>query len=366
MTEHLPVAVVGAGIIGANHAAAVLRHPRLRLAALVDPDTAATGVLAGTLAPGVSRYATLADAVAGEPIGLVAVCTPTGLHATAAEEALGAGAHVVVEKPLDVSLRRARHLADVAASAAARGLVASVVSQHRFDPASVATAAAVRSGSLGELTSAVASVPWWRGQAYYDSAEWRGTWRLDGGGALMNQGVHTVDLLVWLLGQPVEVFAYTTRMAHERIEVEDVAVAVLRFPSGALATLHATTAGHPGLGVRLQLQGSRGSAVIHDDQLEYLRTHASRANQAVEAVGPDEVWGAAKPADSFVVGHLRQYDDVVAAIDGNRPPGVTVHDGLVALAVVEAVYLSAALGRPIDVAGVLGGSYDEVRLEAAR
>lgn len=353
--DPIPVAVVGAGIIGANHAAAVLRHPRLRLAALVDPDTAATAALAGRLGGPLSRYASLAEALAAEPVGLVAVCTPTGLHAAAAEEALGAGAHVVVEKPLDVSVGSAKRLADVAAAAATRGLVASVVSQHRFDPASVATAAAVRSGSLGELTSAVASVPWWRGQAYYDSADWRGTWRLDGGGALMNQGVHTVDLLVWLLGRPAEVFAYTTRLAHRGIEVEDVAVAVLRFPSGALATLHATTAGHPGLGVRLQLQGTRGSAVIHDDQLEYLRTEGSPDVGALEAVGPTEVWGAAKPADSFVVGHLRQYDDVVDAIDTNRPPGVTVDDGLMALAVVEAVYLSAKLGRPIDVAQVLKG-----------
>jgi UDP-N-acetyl-2-amino-2-deoxyglucuronate dehydrogenase len=362
MSERIPVAVVGAGIIGANHAAAVLRQPRLRLTALVDPDTTATRNLADRLGGAPARYPSLADAFAAEPIGLVAVCTPTGLHATVAEEALDGGAHVVIEKPLDVSLHRARRLADVAAAAATRGLVASVVSQHRFDPASVATAAAVQSGSLGELTSAVASVPWWRGQAYYDSADWRGTWRLDGGGALMNQGVHTVDLLVWLLGPPAEVFAYTNRLSHQHIEVEDVAVAVLRFPSGALATLHATTAGHPGLGVRLQLQGSRGSAVIHDDQLEYLRTEGSSDTEA-DVVGPGEVWGAAKPADSFVVGHVRQYDDVVAAIDGNRPPGVTVHDGLVALAVVEAVYLSAKLGRPIDVAEVLRG---ELHVEAAR
>jgi predicted dehydrogenase len=369
----MPVTVVGAGTIGANHAAAVLRHPRLHLTALVDPDTTATRDLADRLAGAAdaagppSQYTNLAEALATEPVGLVAVCAPTGLHVAVAEEALAAGAHVVIEKPLDVSLHRARHFADVAAAAAARGLVTSVVSQHRFDPASVATAAAVHSGSLGEITSAVASVPWWRGQAYYDSAAWRGTWRLDGGGALMNQGVHTVDLLLWLLGQPAEVFAYTARLAHQRIEVEDVAVAVLRFTSGALATLHATTAGHPGLGVRLQLQGSRGSAVIHDDQLEYLHTDESLppqrkpANRTLETVGSDEVWGAAKPADSFVVGHLRQYDDVVKAIDGNRAPGVTVHDGLVALAVVEAVYLSATLGHPIDVADVLRGAYDDVQ-----
>ncbi|GIF45945.1 putative dehydrogenase [Asanoa ferruginea] len=357
----IPVGIVGAGIIGDAHAQAVARHPRLRLAAVIDQDPAARAALAAKT--GATAFADLADALAAGPIGLVAICTPTGLHVEQAEEALAAGVHVLVEKPLDAGPAAARRLADRADEFAAKGLVASVVSQHRFDPASVAVAAAVHGGGLGQITSAVATVPWWRAQSYYDSADWRGTRRLDGGGALMNQGVHTVDLLLWLLGAPVEVAAYTARLAHERIEVEDVAAATLRFASGALATLHATTAGHPGLGVRLQVHGTGGSAVIHDDQLEYL--HATGVERADDAVPASELRGAPKPDDSFVLGHLRQYDDVVAAIDGGRPPGVGLRDGLLAVAVVHAVYASAALGRPVAVDDVLAGSFDDLA-EAAR
>src|SRR5204863_394317 len=175
------------------------------------------------------EYLQVKDAVAAPDAGidLVAICTPSGLHAEDTELALAAGRHVFVEKPLDVSLPRARRLARLAVQAEQRGLVVSVVSQHRFDPASVAVAGALAAGRLGRVTSAVASVAWWRGQDYYDSAAWRGTWALDGGGALMNQGVHTVDLLGWLLGEPVEVFAHTGRLAHDGIEVEDVAVATI-------------------------------------------------------------------------------------------------------------------------------------------
>jgi UDP-N-acetyl-2-amino-2-deoxyglucuronate dehydrogenase len=364
------VAIVGAGVIGHNHAAAVLRHPRLRLAAIVDPDAAARRKLAervgDRVAPPPARFDSLTSALATGGIDLVAVCTPTGLHADLAAEALAADRHVLVEKPVDVSLSRARRLAELGTEAARRGVLSTVVSQHRFDPASVAVAQAVSAGRLGRITSAVASVAWWRPRDYYDSAAWRGTWALDGGGALMNQGVHTVDLLAWLLGRPVEVFAHTARLAHDAIEVEDVAVATVRFASGALAVLHATTAAYPGLAVRLQVHGDAGSAVLHDDRLEYFHVAAESSgatggplggaepdNQASRVVPAEELRGTPKPDDAFVLGHLRQYRDMVDAIENRRPPAVTLADGLTAMAVVHAVYRSATLHRPVDVAEVL-------------
>jgi predicted dehydrogenase len=376
MTGPIGVAVVGAGIIGRNHAAAIRRHPRLRVAAVVDPDESARSALAARLGHGAAEYDTLTDALgaAGNGIDLVAICTPSGLHAEAAEQALAAGRHVFIEKPLDVSLPRARRLARLAAHAEQRGLVATVVSQHRFDPASVAVAGALAAGRLGRVTSAVASIAWWRGQDYYSSARWRGTWQLDGGGAVMNQGVHTVDLLAWLLGRPADVFAYTGRLAHEKIDVEDVAVATLRFASGALGVLHATTAAYPGTAVRLAVHGDRGTAVLHDDQLEYFHAAGGQGedafgrpdvpaqppNQAAQLVSPEELRGAPKAADSFIAGHLRQYHDVVDAIDGRRPAAVRVDDALTALAVVRAIYLSAKLGRPVAVDDVLAGTFDNV------
>src|SRR5205814_1999671 len=250
----LPVAIVGCGIIAEVHAAAILRHPGLRIVALVDADSAACVRLVSRVPVGKPAvFGSMAAAFAAVALDLVVVCTPSGLHTARAREAVEAGKHVVIEKPLDASLARARAFA----AEPYPGQACAVISQHRFDPASVA----VKAADLGMLTSGVATVPWWRAQSYYDQAAWRGTWELDGGGALVNQGVHAVDLLLWLFGEPVEVSAYTGKLAHDRIEVEDVAAAVIRFSSGALATLHATTAGHPGLGVRLAVHGTRGSAV---------------------------------------------------------------------------------------------------------
>jgi predicted dehydrogenase len=366
MTDLINVAIVGSGIIGGNHADAILRHPRLRIVALVDAVDAANAALAARIDPPPSCHRTLGDALAAQQVDLVAICTPSGLHVEAAEQTLRAGAHLLVEKPLDVSLPKARAFAKVALEAESRGLVCAVVSQHRFDPAMVAVQRAAAAGRLGRLTSAVVSMPWWRDQAYYDSADWRGTWAFDGGGAVANQGIHLVDQMLALLGPPVEVTARTARVAHDRIEVEDLAVATLRFAGGALAVLHASTSAHPGLPVRLQVHGTRGSAVLHDDQLEYFHAADSdepAAAQARALVGAGDLYGAPKPADGFVVGHLRQYQDLVEAIDERRPPGVRVADGLLALATVRAVYVAATLGRPVQFDQVLDGVHDDVRPE---
>jgi UDP-N-acetyl-2-amino-2-deoxyglucuronate dehydrogenase len=354
----LRVAIVGSGIIGHNHAIAILRDPRLQIVALVDPVADANARLAEQLSLNAAGFATLEAALAGGDIDIVVITSPSGTHTPLAEVALAAGAHVIIEKPLDASLAAGRRLTELANAAAARGQVCSVISQHRFDPASVAVAQAVASGGFGRITSAVASVAWWRGQDYYDSAGWRGTWTQDGGGATFNQGVHTVDLLLWFLGRPVEVFAHTGVLAHERIEVEDVAVATVRFESGALAVLHATTAAYPGLSVRLQVHGSRGSAIIDDDQLEFYLDSSGRS--AADVVPAEDLKGAAKPADNFVVGHLRQIRDVVDAIVDGRAPAVRADDAMLALATVKAVYISAHLHAPVQIDAVINGEFDAV------
>jgi predicted dehydrogenase len=366
MSTPLRVALVGCGIIGLNHARAILKHPDLVVAALVDAVPAAATALADQLVAdyGAARPAefdSLAAALASADVDMVVICTPSGLHVALAQEALAAGTHVVIEKPLDVSLPRAREILELSRRAERDGLVVSVISQHRFDPASKVVAEAAHSGAFGRLTSGVASVAWWRTQDYYDSGQWRGTWELDGGGAVMNQGVHTVDLLVWFLGTPVEIDARTALLAHERVEVEDVAVATIRFESGALAVLHATTAAYPGLSVRLQVHGDRGSVIIDDDQLEYFGTADSGGgNRAAELVPAGELRGGDRGPEQFVVGHLRQYEDIVDAVREHRAPGVTVADAFLSLAVVRAVYLSATLGRPVRLDDVLDGSLDDV------
>jgi len=367
----LGVVIVGCGIIAVNHVNAIARQPELEVVALVDVDGAAARSLAEHAASVSGKrpavFGSLGDALAAGRTDLVVICTPSGLHVSLATEAVEAGCHVVIEKPLDVSLPRARRIAELATEAAVRGLVVSVISQHRFDPASVAVHAAIRSGDFGRLTSGIASIAWWRPQEYYDQATWRGTWELDGGGAAMNQGVHTIDLLLWMFGKPIDVSARTALLAHERIEVEDTLVATVAFESGALAVIHATTAANPETGTRLQVHGSAGSAIIEDDQLSYFAT-AGRGdsdsdrpvNRAAALVPAEHLHGNPRAADAFVKGHLRQYDDIVGAIRDSRQPGVRVQDALLALAVIRALYLSATLGRTVAIDEVLDGSLDGI------
>jgi UDP-N-acetyl-2-amino-2-deoxyglucuronate dehydrogenase len=375
-------AVVGCGVIGRLHAEVLAAGETTALSVLVDIDPAAAiGVadhvvdLFGGQAPAV--VTSLSEALARDDVDAVAVCVPSGLHTQVSVAVLESVRHLVVEKPLDVSVAAAAAIADAAAAVPA-GTVATVISQHRFDPGSVAVHRAIADGRFGRVTSAVATVSWWRSQTYYDSGDWRGTWALDGGGALMNQGVHTVDLLLWFLGRPIDVVAHTALLAHERLEVEDTVAAVVRFESGALATLHATTAAYPGLTVRLQVMGDEGSAVIDNDRLFYFHSRPQGGawaeggagvgpdrglggsdNQAAAVVGPEESGrqlGGGPGTSAMFIGHNRQYQDVVDAILTGRPPRVTVEDALLALATVQAVYESARSGAPVRVSDILDGT----------
>ena len=376
----LRVGIVGCGVIGRHHAAVLAAHPRFDVTMLIDAavDTAerVATLLADDHAVARPRVADSIDAVVspGAPVDLVVICTPSGTHLDLAAQTVAAGLHTVIEKPLDVDLAKARVFAELAADAGTRGLHVSVISQHRFDAASVAVHDAVTDGRLGRITSAVASVAWWRSQDYYDSGDWRGTWALDGGGAAMNQGVHTVDLLRWCLGRPVDVFAHTALLAHDGVEVEDTVVATVRFASGALAVIHATTAAYPGLTVRLQVHGSRGSAVIDNDRLDYFHVGApvGQAQAAVGAITGGSVIGnmaeaevgfaetSAAPvrADAFVAGHRRQYDAIARSIDTGVLTSVSVSEAMLSLALVRAIYLSSTLDERIDYDDVLAGRYD--------
>lgn len=370
----LSVAIVGSGSIAMTHMSIVIGHAGFELVALVDPKQAHADALIEALsmqdpaAPHPQFFTTLEEALAARRFDVIVITTPSGDHVDLAIKAAESGAHVLVEKPVDVSVAQAQRLLQVADRVKDRGQVISVVSQHRFDPASRIVKKAIEDGAFGRLTSAVASVAWWRTQDYYDSGDWRGTWELDGGGAVMNQGVHTVDLLLWMFGRPTAISAETALIAHDRVEVEDVAVATIRFESGALATLHATTAAFPGLSVRLQVHGSRGSAVIDDDQLEYFAalapddddlTGGGRVpNRASELVSGEHLGGHPKSPGWFPRAHGRQYDDFFTAITESLAPGVTVGDAILSLAAVRSIYLAATLGITITFDDVLSGKYD--------
>jgi UDP-N-acetyl-2-amino-2-deoxyglucuronate dehydrogenase len=347
-SQKLRFALVGAGMIGGVHAAALAELTDVaELVAVVDNDLAKAQALAQRY--GADASTDLDAVLRRDDVDAVTICTPSGLHADGAVAALDAGKHVVVEKPVEVTLAAADRILDAEKRS---GRTVAVISQHRFDRSTEKVLAAVRDGHLGTITSAIASHAWWRGQTYYDSGDWRGTWALDGGGAIMNQTVHTINLMITTVGTPVEVFAYTGCLAHERIEVEDTAVAVVKFASGALGMIHGTTAAYPGLDASLRVFGSKGSAVISNDELVFLHENAGDAPE----IAMSEMTGLNQVTDEYALApediplgraHRRQLADFVEAVRTGRPPRVGTAEARTALSVILAMYSSAATGKPV-------------------
>jgi UDP-N-acetyl-2-amino-2-deoxyglucuronate dehydrogenase len=356
----IQLALVGAGVIGTIHGAVISElADQIDLVAVVDLHRERAEKLAAE--NGGTAFTALTDALEAREIDVVSVCTPTGRHGEIAIEALKAGKHVIIEKPAETTVAKTD---EIIAAQRRAGTQVAVISQHRFDPATEVAVAAISNGELGRLTSGIASIDWWRGQTYYDSGDWRGTWALDGGGALMNQGVHTIDLLVATMGRPVEVFAYTGTLAHERIEVEDVAVGVVRFENGALGVLHATTAAYPGLSARLQVHGDRGSIVIDNDKLAFVHVTPSGSSAEERAYGepgaainqiaefPDASGAAAQTAGSnpgqlAIDAHRRQYENFLAALAGKESLRVDLETNRQSIGVITGVYESARTGKPV-------------------
>jgi predicted dehydrogenase len=255
---------------------------------------------------------------------------------------------VIVEKPLEITLKRCDEIIRACDKA---GVRLATIFPSRFHDASRQLKRAVEAGRFGRLTLGDAYVKWHRTQAYYDSGAWRGTWELDGGGALMNQAIHSVDLLQWLMGPVAEIRAYTATLAHERIAVEDTAVASLRFESGALGTIEATTAAWPGYLKRIELHGSQGSAMIEEEDIvKWDFAKKDRADAAIlrqMAQGKSTGGGAADPAAIGHQAHAKQFRDFVESIQRGRPPLIDGREGRRAVEIILAIYHSAATGKPV-------------------
>jgi UDP-N-acetyl-2-amino-2-deoxyglucuronate dehydrogenase len=339
--------IVGTGIIAAMHADAIATLPGARLVAVTDLDADAAAAFAASRGGTAERD--LDALLARGDVDVVCVCVPSGLHAEVGMRAVKAGKHLAVEKPVDVTLEAADRLIGAARTA---GVALTVISQHRFDPGLIEAKRLIDEGALGRLVLGEASTKWYRGQAYYDSAGWRGTWAMDGG-SLLNQGVHYVDLLRWLMGPAAEVTAVCTTQAHQ-IEVEDTSLAIIRFTSGAVGTIVSSTAVFPGFPQRLEITGTNGTVIIEDGRL------VSRAfGDGAPAVdgGPQPTDGgpppetgpgaAADPGALDVSGHAAQLADLLAAIDEGRAPAVDGEAGRAALEIVCAVYESSRSGRTV-------------------
>lgn len=321
--------IIGCGGISRVHAKAITSLPDAQLVAVADciPEAAQKLGEAFQAKP----YGDVQEMLTSEQLDVINICAPSGVHGELACQAMRSGRHVIVEKPMEINRAAIAEMLRVQQEV---GVKLAVISQHRFDAATQQVHGLVKEQAFGRLVLGNAIVPWWRSQAYYDSGEWRGTWALDGGGVLMNQSIHSIDLLQWLMGPVKSVFAYTDMLAHQ-METEDVAVAVLRFASGAVGTITATTEAYPGLGTRIELYGTRGSAIIEDDRLSYL--HLARDDhEEIGAYGigskqgaqsTTDVSAAQDPAELAVNSHTLQIADMIRAI---REDGTSLVDGYAA------------------------------------
>lgn len=315
MTAELGFGIVGAGMAARFHARAIADASGARLAAISRSDAPRVEEAAAEF--GVPCEASLEALLARGDVDAVCLCTPSGQHAEQAIAAARAGKHVLVEKPIALTLADADAIIAACRDA---GVRLGVAFQRRTEPAHRALHDAIRAGELGDLVLGTATVPYFRPQSYYDSAAWRGTWSLDGGGALMNQGIHLVDLLLWLMGGEAEVVGASGGAVGHDIEVEDCVVAALRFSSGARGTIVATTAAAPGFPHRIEIYGARSGATIDGDV------------------------AGSSPTGIGHLGHTLLLQDFVGAIREGRDPLVNGLEGRRSLALVLAIYEAAGLG----------------------
>ena len=346
MQSTLGFAIIGAGMVARYHATAIERTPGARLVAICRSDPARARETATQF--GVPCLADEAALLARDDIDAVCICTPSGLHAQQTIAAARAGKHVLVEKPLALTLADADAM--IAACAQA-GVRLGVALQRRTEPEFQRLQAAIAAGELGRIVLGSISMPYLRTQSYYDSADWRGTWALDGGGALMNQGIHLIDMLVWLIGDVAEVRAATATLAHT-IEVEDCVTATLRFANQALGSITATTAAAPGFPHRVEIYGERGGVQIEGEQVVRWESQEPRTeNQRTETSKnrePIAAGAGASPTGIGAIGHTRLLEDFVAAIREGRDPLAPGREGRRSLALVLAVYEAAKTGRAVQ------------------
>jgi UDP-N-acetyl-2-amino-2-deoxyglucuronate dehydrogenase len=344
------VGLLGGGNISDTHARAAASIPGLAITAVCGTNEGRVNALAARY--GAAPYLDVHAFLGHRPLDIVAIGSPSGVHGEQVAAAAAHGLHVLVEKPIEITTERVDRLTEHVDRA---GITLGVFFQDRSTPDLMAVAEEIAGGVLGRLTLAEARVKWYRPAEYYRESRWRGTWALDGGGALMNQGIHTVDLLLWWLGDVKRVYARTATALHA-IEVEDTAVAVLEFASGALGLLEATTAAYPGYDRHVAITGTHGTIVIERDRVRSrdilgearpdvpARATTARASKAGPAAGVS----ASSPVVADASAHRRVFEDFLKALEAGGQPRVDAREARRSVALVEAVYESARRGQAVD------------------
>lgn len=337
--QKIGFALIGAGNIAKIHAQAIRAIPgaevRVVCSRREEPGRALAALYNAAWLPDYH------EAVARDDVDVVSICTPSATHADIAEAAAQAGKHLVIEKPIDVTLERADR---ILRAADRPGLKMTCIFPSRFTAGARAAKEAVEQGRLGRLALADAYVKWYRPQSYYDGS-WRGTWAGDGGGALINQSIHSIDLLQWLAGPVESVFGRVATLAH-RMETEDTASAVLTFRSGALGVIQGATSCWPGDRARVELHGDKGAIVLEEARITRWKLADAAPDEEAKMLALEEAGGSGS-SDPMGIGyelHRRQIADLVEAIREDRPPAIGGAEARKALEIILAIYRSAQTG----------------------
>jgi len=338
--------IIGTGLIADFHARAINEIPGCRVVACVDVVPERAQAFASKY--GCTAYSELAKFLRHPDLEIVTVCTPSGTHMEAAVEAARAGKHLIVEKPIEITLQRI----DAIIEACERnGVTLSGIFMSRYYEGAKLLKQAVVDGRFGRITLGSAYIKWWRSQEYYDKGGWKGTKRYDGGGALMNQGIHAVDLLQWFMGPVDSVLAYCATLGHQRIEVEDTAVAALRFRNGALGLIEGSTAAYPGFLKRIEICGVGGSVILEEESFKCWQFASEREEDRSirERLAPkaSSGGGASDPQAIGYLGHKLQFEDVVNSIRQGKRPSVDGQEARKAVEIILAIYRSAETGKEV-------------------
>lgn len=338
--------IVGLGMIAEFHANAIADLPNGRVAACMSRDQAKADVFADK--HGGRAYTDLDKLLEDPDVDIVAICTPSGVHLETTVKAARHGKHVVCEKPLEISLDRIDQM--IAAHEEA-GTVLAGIFQSRTNPTSQLMKDTVASGRFGKLAFASVFCPWWREQKYYDQGVWKGTRALDGGGALMNQSIHAIDLLQWVVGPVKAVTAQVATLAHPQIEVEDTAGAVVEFENGALGLIQGATSMWPGLNRRLEIAGDSGTAIMVEDTISTWRFKDEKPQDAEilkKFGGQASTAGASDPAAISHAGHTRCFASAIEAIESGKTPAISGPEARKAVEIILAIYQSSHEGRRVE------------------
>jgi UDP-N-acetyl-2-amino-2-deoxyglucuronate dehydrogenase len=336
--------IIGAGMIADFHAKAIQHIPNAKLIGFCGTNAVKSGALAEKYS--CRSFESAGELLRSDEIDIVTIATPSGAHMEPTIEAARQGKHVICEKPLEISLERIDKMIEAHHKSGTR---LGGIFNFRYNDAVQVLKSAVNSERFGTITYAAVHVPWWRSDEYYKSS-WRGTWKLDGGGALMNQSIHMIDMLQYLMGPVKSLQAYTATLAHS-IEVEDTAAAILRFKNGALGTIYGTTASFPGQYRRIEITGNRGTAVMVENSITTWKfsVETSQDKEILKKYG--EIEGGVGTSDPGAIPfepHARNISAFIQAVANKLPFEIDGPEARKSVEIIAAIYQSAKEKRMVD------------------